>query len=146
MRMRVCTTIAAPPEVVWSEIEAIEDHPRWMTDAVSITFSDDRRRGVGTEFACLTKVGPFFTTDRFVVTAWEPAQRMAIEHRGAVKGDGEFVLRSRLGRRTRFCWREHLRFPWWMGGPVGALVAWPVLRLVWRRNLRRLRGRIEARQ
>ncbi len=145
MRIRICTTIAAPPEVVWAEVEAIEDHPRWMADAVSITFADERRRGVGTEFSCLTKVGPLVTTDRFVITAWEPGARMAIEHRGAVKGQGEFRLRARLGRRTRFCWRERLHFPWWMGGPLGEVLAWPVLRMLWRRNLRRLRGRIEAR-
>ncbi len=145
IRLSVCTTIGAPPEVVWAEIEAIEHHPEWMRDAVTITFHGDRRAGVGTAFSCLTRIGPFFTTDEFLVVAWEPPARLAIEHGGSVKGTGEFQLRPRLVHRTRLCWRERLRFPWWMGGPIGELVAWPILRHVWRRNLRRLRGRIEAR-
>ena len=35
---------------------------------------------------------------------------------------------------------EELLVPWWLGGPLGA----PVLGLVWRRNLRRLRSRFPA--
>jgi hypothetical protein len=31
-----------------------------------------------------------------------------------------------------------------MGGPVGALAAKPVLRAIWRRNLRRLKVIVEA--
>jgi hypothetical protein len=42
-----------------------------------------------------------------------------------------------------FTWSETLQFPWWMGGAAGARVARPVLAAVWRRNLRRLRTRVE---
>ena len=48
------------------------------------------------------------------------------------------------GSRTRFTWTERLRFPWWMGGPVGALAAKPILRAVWRRNLATLKQLVEA--
>ena len=41
-------------------------------------------------------------------------------------------------------WEERLEFSRWMGGRVGVLAAAPVLRWVWRGNLRRLRDRIEA--
>jgi hypothetical protein len=138
MKIRVCTTIAVSPAELWRRLEPIEDHVEWMADAREIRFVSRQRRGVGTEFDCVTAIGPFRTTDRMVVTEWEPRRSMGIEHRGVVTGRGRFTLRRRRGGRTRFCWEERLRFPWWMGGPVGAFVAKPVLRAVWRRNLGRL--------
>jgi hypothetical protein len=42
-----------------------------------------------------------------------------------------------------FCWEEVLRFPWWMGGPLGERLAKPVLGHVWRTNLRRLQAIVE---
>jgi len=78
------------------------------------------------------------------VTEWEPGRAIGIDHRGIVTGSGRFTLRRRPGDRTRFTWNERLTFPWWMGGPVGALAAKPVLRAIWRRNLRRLKTIVEA--
>ncbi len=69
---------------------------------------------------------------------------MGIEHRGLVTGRGRFTLRRRRGDRTQFTWTERLTFPWWMGGAVGAFAAKPVLRAIWRRNLRRLKTIVEA--
>jgi len=83
-------------------------------------------------------------TDRMTVTEWAPGRAMGIEHRGAVTGRGRFTLRRRPRGRTRFTWTERLEFPWWMGGPVGVLAARPVLRAVWRRNLRRLKRLVET--
>jgi uncharacterized protein YndB with AHSA1/START domain len=138
VRIRVGVTIDASPDAVWRAVEPIERHVEWMADAVSITFTGARRRGVGTEFDCVTRVGPFRTVDRMVVTEWEPGRAMGIEHRGLFTGRGRFTLRRKRGGRTRFTWTERIRFPWWMGGPVGALAAKPVLRTIWKRNLRRL--------
>ena len=73
-------------------------------------------------------IGPLFTTDRFVVTQWRPGELMGIEHHGAVKGDAEFRLAPEGADRTRFCWEERLRFPWWLGSVVGERVGGPVLR------------------
>jgi len=143
MRIRVGITIAAPPATVWQTIEPIERHVDWMADAASIRFTSARTRGVGTTFDCVTKVGPFRTVDRMVVTEWSPQRAIGIEHRGVVTGEGRFTLRRTVRNQTRFRWTEQLRFPWWLGGPVGALAAWPVLRLVWRRNLRRLKALVE---
>jgi hypothetical protein len=141
VRIRVCTTIDAPPARVWHEVERIETHPEWMADAVSVTFVGRQRRGVGTEFASLTRVGPLRANDVATVTEWKPAREMGIVHRGVVTGTGAFTLRRRRGGRTRFCWEERLRFPWWMGGVVGERAAKPILKRIWRGNLRRLASR-----
>jgi len=144
MRIRVGITIAAPPATVWHTIEPIERHVDWMADAQSIHFTTRLTRGVGAAFDCLTKVGPFRLRDHMVVTEWEPPRAMGIEHRGVVTGRGRFTVRRTLRNQTRFRWTEQLHFPWWLGGPVGALAAWPVLRIVWRRNLRRLKSLVES--
>ncbi len=143
MRLRVGITIGASPADVWRVIEPIERHLDWMVDAVAITFTSTARRGVGTRFDCLTRVGPFRTTDRMAVTEWDPGRAMGIEHQGVVTGRGRFSLHAHADRRTRFTWTEELSFPWWMGGTVGAFAAKPVLRRVWRRNLRHLKQLIE---
>ncbi|HEX6310385.1 MAG TPA: SRPBCC family protein [Acidimicrobiia bacterium] len=141
VRIRVCTTIDAPPARVWDDVERIETHTEWMADAVSVRFVGSRRRGVGTEFESLTRVGPLRANDVAIVTEWEPRRAMGIVHRGVVTGTGTFTLRRRRGGRTRFCWEERLRFPWWMGGVVGERLAKPVLRRIWRANLGRLAAR-----
>jgi uncharacterized protein YndB with AHSA1/START domain len=139
VRVRVCTTIDAPPSRVWEIVEVIEHHTEWMTDAARITFVTSSTRGVGTEFDCLTRVGPLRLNDRMAVIEWEPGRSIGIEHRGVVTGAGRFSLARRRHGRTRFCWHERLRFPWWMGGPLGERVAKPVLRKLWRANLTRLK-------
>jgi uncharacterized protein YndB with AHSA1/START domain len=139
VRIRVCTTIDASPARVWNVVEAIEHHTDWMADARRIDFVSAHRRGIGTEFDCLTRVGPFRTTDRMTVTEWEPQHSMGIEHHGVVTGRGRFTVKGKRQGRTRFCWSERLRFPWWMGGIVGEQLAKPLLRRLWRRNLVRLR-------
>ena len=145
MKLRIGITIAASPTDVWRVIEPIERHGEWMADAVSITFVGTKRRGVGTSFDCLTRIGPFRTTDRMTVTEWDPGRAMGIEHHGVVTGRGRFTLRRRPRGRTRFTWTEELTFPWWIGGAVGVFAARPVLRAVWRRNLRRLKQLAETR-
>lgn len=145
--IRVCTVIAASPETVWRSVERIETHTAWMRDAERITFRSALHEGVGAEFDCLTKVGPLRTTDRFVVTRWEPGVAMGIEHRGAVTGVGEFRLRPLAdGVGTEFCWDEKLVFPWWLGRVAGEQLGRPVLTRIWTGNLRRLKEKVEGRQ
>ena len=143
MRIELCTEIPAAPRVVWDAIEDPASHTAWMADAAEITFVTDQRRGVGTQFDCLTVIGPLRTTDRMTVTEWEPPTTMGIAHHGAVRGHGRFTL-TPAPRGTRFCWTEELRFPWWLGGRVGETLARPVFRWVWRRNLERLRVHVVA--
>jgi uncharacterized protein YndB with AHSA1/START domain len=151
--IRARTVIAAPPERVWAAIERIDSHTRWMQDAVAITFTTEQHAGVGTAFDCLTRVGPFRLTDRFVVTRWDPGRAMGIEHRGAVTGVGEFRLQAagagpvaggRDNDNTEFTWEETLHFPWWLGAAVGERAGRPILRRIWNGNLRRLKTQIET--
>jgi hypothetical protein len=143
LRIRVSVDLDAPPGHVWSVIEPIERHVDWMGDAERITFRTERRRGVGTEFDCVTRIGPFRTTDRMTVVEWEPGSALGIEHRGVVTGRGRFTLAplgaASDGPRTRVTWEEELRLPAMLGGRVGERVAGPLLRRVWRANLARLR-------
>lgn len=143
-RIAVSTVIHAPPKVVWAVLEDIAGHVDWMDDAVAIRFTSDQTGGVGTTFDCDTKVGPFRLTDRMEVTEWQPGRLLGVRHRGLVTGVGRFTLRPLRRGRTKFRWQERLRFPLWMGGPVGAAVGGRVLRRVWRRNLRNLRTRVEV--
>lgn len=135
--------IKAPPEDVWRELSDISGHVEWMNDAESIEFTSEQRRGVGTIFDCATKVGPLRLRDRMEVTRWRDGRELGVRHVGLVTGEGIFSLRSRRrGRRTELQWTERLRFPWWLGGPVMGLLAKPVLRSIWRGNLRRLAARV----
>lgn len=149
-RLKVATTLDAPPERVWADIEDIASHVEWMQDAVAIEFTSDIDSGVGTTFDCATRIGPFRLTDHMEITSWRPGREMGVRHVGMVTGSGAFTLtpvRSGRGRRrrdrTRFVWTERLKFPWYFGGPIGAVVARPVLRHVWRTNLRNLAERFE---
>ena len=139
--IRVSIVLGAPPEAVWSDLEDVAAHVEWMADAVAIRFLGDQRRGVGTRFECDTRVGPITVTDVMEITEWAPGAAMGVHHVGVVAGRGRFTLTPLWGDRTRFTWEESLRFPWWLGGPVGAWAARPVLRWIWRRNLARLAAR-----
>ena len=136
--------VRAAPAAVWAELADIPAHVEWMMDAVEIRFvGDGRRIGVGTTFECDTVVGPFRLTDVMTVTEWRPRRVLGVRHAGVVTGTGRFTLR-RLGvRRTRLTWDEALVFPSRFGGRAGVAVASPVLRWVWRGNLRRLKARVE---
>lgn len=144
-RIRVSTTIDATPRQVWEVVRHVADHVEWMEDAVAIRFTSRTHAGVGTTFDCDTKVGPFRLTDRMEITRWEPRKAMGVQHVGMVTGTGQFTLKKRRGGRTRFTWAEELVFPWWMGGPFGAVIGGEVLRLVWARNLRNLKAIVESR-
>jgi hypothetical protein len=144
VRLRVTIDIQASPARIWDVIEPIESHIDWMSDAERIVFTTGRTRGVDTEFECLTKLGPIRLTDRMRVTEWEPRHSMGIEHRGVVRGRGRFTIRRTRRGSSRFTWSERLRFPWWMGGPIGALAAKPMLKRVWRANLSRLAAICES--
>jgi carbon monoxide dehydrogenase subunit G len=143
--IRVSIDIAAPVQKVWDIVEPIERHIDWMADAVAIRFQTEQTRGTGTKFFCDTKVGPIKLVDVMTITAWEPCKVMGVTHTGVVTGTGEFTLEAIDASNTRFTWTEKLTFPWWLGGPLGALVGGQiVMKAIWRRNLRKLKKLVEA--
>jgi hypothetical protein len=145
-RVAVAIELDATPDEVWSVVEDVAGHVEWMADARAIRFTSPQRAGVGTEFDCDTQIGPLRLVDRMRITTWEPGRAMGVRHVGLVRGEGVFRLGPLDGgHRTRFSWTEELRFPWHLGGPLAALVAAPVLRLVWARNLAALRRTVERR-
>lgn len=143
--IQVSIDINAPVSRVWEIVEPVERHIDWMADAVAIRFQTEQTRGVGTTFFCDTKVGPIKLVDVMTITAWEPERVMGVKHTGVVTGTGEFTLTPLSDSTTRFTWTESLVFPWWLGGPLGALVGGQiVMKAIWRRNLRKLKQLVEA--
>jgi hypothetical protein len=143
--IKVSIDLDAGTDKVWAIVEPIERHVDWMADAVAIRFQTDQTRGVGTKFFCDTKVGPIKLVDEMTITAWEPGRVMGVTHTGVVTGTGQFTLEELPGQRTRFTWTESLVFPWWLGGPLGALVGGQVvMKAIWRRNLRKLKAIVDA--
>ena len=140
----VSVDLEAAPDAVWADVERIEDHVEWMADAESIIFIGERRRGAGVRAEVATRFGPLRTTDVMEFTEWEPPHRMAVRHVGLFTGTGAFTLTEIEPGRTRFTWSERIEFPWFFGGRVGAWLARPVFRWVWRRNLRRLAARFNG--
>ena len=138
--------IKAPIDAVWAELSDLEQHVEWMADAVKLDFHSAQRHGVGTSFACYTKVGPLRTVDEMTVTGWEDLVSIEVEHRGVFEGRGEFRLESQGDDRTTVIWTEALTFPLWMAGPLGAWVARPILKGIWSKNLTRLQQRVEGTQ
>lgn len=143
-RIRVSTVIDATPAQVWDEVERIERHVDWMADAAEIRFTSRSRSGVGTTFDCVTKVGPIQLVDKMEVTEWRDRKVMGVRHVGMVTGTGRFTLTKLKGGRTRFTWTERLKFPLWLGGPIGAAVGSRlVMKRIWRKNLRVLKVLVE---
>ncbi len=91
-----------------------------------------------------TKVGPLTTTDIIEVTEWIEHETIGVVHSGVVTGSGAFVIEALDAQHTRFTWREQLDLPWFFGGPLGGIVARPIFGWIWRRNLGRLKIRLEA--
>ena len=129
--------MTAPHDRVWSALADLETHADWMKDAESIVFLTDQRKGVGTRMEVETVVGPLRTLDRMEVVGWEEGRSIEVVHTGLITGRGTLAARA-AGTGTMVSWEETLTFPWYLGGPVTAFLAKPVLGSIWRGNLKRL--------
>ena len=127
----------ADPSEVWAVLADLQSHDQWMKDAEKIEFESDSRSGTGTVMRVETRVGPLRTSDVIEVTGWTEGESIDVIHRGLVRGTGVLSM-SEVGGDVRVDWIERLQFPWWLGGPITAFLAKPVLAAIWRGNLRRL--------
>lgn len=144
MRIAVAIELPAAPQAVWDYVSDLGRGTEWMADAAAITFTSETQTGVGTTFECLTKVGPFKSTDVMTVTEWEEPTTIGVEHNGLVAGTGRFTL-APSGDGTYFSWAERLTLPWRFGGPLLAPLVKRILTRIWRKNLRQLRVRVMER-
>ena len=137
--IKVSTVINAPLKTVWNEVSRLENHTNWMNDAEKIDFLSENNSGMGTEMKVLTKIGPIKLYDYMTVTNWVVEKSIAVDHIGIVTGKGEFKLEEIDENNTKFNWEETLKFPIYLGGVIGEFFGAPILKLIWRKNLKNLK-------
>ena len=142
--IEVETLIYASLDDVWNEVSKIENHSKWMKDAVNIDFQTDNKSGVGTKIKVLTKIGPIKLNDFMTFTKWEEKKTIGVDHVGIVTGKGEMQFEKIDENTTKFKWTETLKFPIYLGGVIGELFGKPVLELIWKKNLNNLKKIIET--
>jgi carbon monoxide dehydrogenase subunit G len=143
MRFEQTVGLSVPPAEAWKVLADWKRYPEWMPDVAWVRRIGEKE-GEGMRLAVRTKVlGISIVTDEMVVTAWEPARRMVIEHRGLVRGVGEWRLEVAEGG-TRFTWIEELRMPPPLLGTVALALYSPVLRWNFRRTIRNLASRVSS--
>ncbi|MCQ3802658.1 MAG: SRPBCC family protein [bacterium] len=126
--------ISAPVDQVWEKLSDLATHSEWMSDATTILFDGDQRRGVGVAMTVPTRVGPLRIVDTMEVDEWVEKERIGVKHTGRIGGWGRFEL---FGDQhgSILVRKEQLHFPWYMGGPVIEWFARPILRRIFRANL-----------
>jgi uncharacterized protein YndB with AHSA1/START domain len=144
--VQLSAAMSGPPEIVWEFLTDWEHQDEWMLEATDFVVTTGARVGIGVEAEATIRIAGFTTRDRIRVSRWEPARRLTIEHLGWVQGTGDLRLRPTADGGTDLRWREELRCP--SLGPIGwlgLLALRPVVRRVFARDLRVLRGLVRAR-
>lgn len=144
--VQLSATMPGPPELVWELLTDWEHQDEWMLEATDFVVTTDARVGVGVEAEATIRIAGFTTRDRIRVSHWEPARRLRIEHLGWVQGSGDILLDPTADGGTELRWHEELRCP--SLGPIGSLgllALRPVVRRIFTRDLRVLRGLVRAR-
>ena len=142
-RIEISTVINKPLNVVWDEVKVMENHVNWMEDAVKIDILSDNNSGLHTKMNVLTKVGPISLNDIITVKEWKEKESIGVIHEGIVTGKGVFYLKKIDENKTKFKWVETLKFPFYLGGPVGEIFGGLILKLIWKKNLKNLKEIIE---
>ena len=73
------------------------------------------------------------------VTEWVNVEIIAVDHTGIVSGKGKFRLEEIDENSTKFNWEETLKFPLYLGGIIGEFFGAPILKLIWKKNLKNLK-------
>jgi carbon monoxide dehydrogenase subunit G len=137
MRIDGSTLLPAEPDRVWRLLVDWERQASWMPDVAWVRVLGPERE-LGARLAVRTKVlGVPVVTDRVVVTSWEPNRRLGVEHRGLVRGRGEWLLTPAPGG-TSFAWTEELSMPPGRLGELALRVYGPIQRWILRRSLQHL--------
>jgi uncharacterized protein YndB with AHSA1/START domain len=142
-RIEVSRVMKTPRRVVWEALADLASHAGWMRDARSVEFLGPRTRGVGARMKVETRVGPFRTLDVLEVTGWEEGRSISVTHHGLIKGEGVLSVEE-TDSGSRVSWVERISFPWWLGGPITAWLARPLLAAILRGNLRRLESLVSS--
>jgi hypothetical protein len=142
--IEVARSLPFGAEVVWTELRQLDHHAAWMADAEAIEFDGPLTAGEGARFVAITRIGPVRTRDRMVVTQWEEGQAIEVDHVSLVRGHGRLSVSWQGPDRSQVRWREELAFPLGAAGEVVAHLVAPLLRWVWRGNLRRLEEIVAA--
>jgi len=139
-------TMPGPPEIVWALLTDWERQGDWMLEASDVVVVGRQREGVGVEARAKVRIAGITTRDRIRVTMWEPPRILVIEHLGWVKGTGELQM-APIREGTRLRWRESLIPPARLGpfGVIGLRLFAPILRRIFRRDLRVLRELVRGR-
>jgi hypothetical protein len=101
----VSARINASSSETWAALENINSHVQWMKDAESIHFTTAGRTRTGTEFVCVTKVGPIRLTDAMSITSWTPCDAMGVHHLKSRMHIHPSVRPVRDSRRSRTAYR-----------------------------------------
>lgn len=128
----------APPRDVWRVVADLGGHARWQVDVREIQFTSPEHRGLGTTYDCDTQLGPIRTRIPMTVVEWRERKAVSVSYQGQLSGRGRISLHRRRRQRTKVTWSARIRLPWFLGGPVGAIAAAQLLRVVWTRNLTNL--------
>ena len=56
---------------------------------------------------------------------------------------GVFFLSAKDANSTKFEWVEELKFPIYLGGPIGEIFGGLLLKQIWKKNLENLKNIIE---
>ena len=139
----VSTSINKSIEEVWKEVSILKNHTNWMKDAVSIEFLNEKTEGLGTKMKVLTKIGPIKLFDYMTVTEWIEKKSIGVDHIGIITGEGKFTLNEISKNETEFCWKETLKFPFYLAGPIGEVFGSPILKIIWKNNLKGLKELFE---
>ena len=146
MVIEVSDTMPGPADLVWSLITDWEHQDDWMLEASGFEVVGEQREGVGVEARATVRIAGIKTRDTIRVSMWEPPRILVIDHLGWVKGAGEIQLQP-VSEGTRMRWRETLYAPRALGpvGRLGLRLGTPLMRRIFRRDLRVLRSLVRTR-